>query len=88
MMTLTPEQRQAIREAGGEPIRLEDPETKQAYVLIEEDTYRRLQAVLEYDDRPLSVEEQLAILAHVGRRAGWDDPAMDVYNDLDPRRGP
>ena len=20
-------------------------------------------------------------------RAGWDDPAMDIYNDLDPRIG-
>jgi hypothetical protein len=21
-------------------------------------------------------------------REGWDDPSMDVYNDLDPRRQP
>jgi hypothetical protein len=27
-------------------------------------------------------------LAEFGRRAGWDDPEMDVYDDLDPRRKP
>jgi hypothetical protein len=26
------------------------------------------------------------MIAHIGKRAGWDDPRMDVYNDLDPRR--
>lgn len=35
---------------------------------------------------PLTVEEKRAALAHAGRLAGWDDPAFDVYNDLDPRQ--
>ena len=38
--------------------------------------------------RPCLLEEQKAVLAHAGKQAGWDDPAFDVYNDLDPRRQP
>lgn len=30
----------------------------------------------------LSHEEQRRLLKRAGRRAGWDDPEMDVYNDL------
>ena len=37
---------------------------------------------------PLSIEEQKAMIAHIGIRARWDDPQMDVYNELDPRRTP
>jgi hypothetical protein len=39
-----------------------------------------------YDDSPLTEEEQRELLIQAGLRAGWDDPEMDVYNDLDPRR--
>ncbi len=41
-MTLTPELKQAVDEAGSEPVRLEDPETHTAYVVIKEDLYRKL----------------------------------------------
>ena len=30
--------------------------------------------------------EWLIQLEQFGKRAGWDDPEMDIYNDLDPRR--
>lgn len=43
---------------------------------------------LPYDDSPLADEEKRALLIKAGLRAGWDDPEMDVYNDLDPRRQP
>ena len=39
-LTLTPELKAALADAGGAPLRLEDPETKQAYLLVEEDAYR------------------------------------------------
>ena len=42
MMTITPEQRQAVEKAGGLPVRLEDPENHRAYVLLVEDAYQRL----------------------------------------------
>ena len=35
---------------------------------------------------PLTEEERRALLIQAGLRAGWDDPEMDIYNDLDLRR--
>ena len=37
-----------------------------------------------YDANPLTIEEQRALLVQVGLSVGWDDPEMDVYNELDP----
>ncbi len=48
--------------------------------------YERLRSVPEAV--PLSIEEQKAMIAHIGKRVGWDDPRMDVYNELDPRPKP
>jgi hypothetical protein len=43
MLTITHEQRQAVEEACGQPVRLEDPENHRAYVLLEEGAYSLLQ---------------------------------------------
>jgi hypothetical protein len=42
MMTITRELRQAIDQAGDQPVRLEDPERHCAYVLLKEQAYVRL----------------------------------------------
>lgn len=42
MTTLTAEQRQEIEKAGGEPVRIEDPETQTTYVLLKSEVYDRL----------------------------------------------
>lgn len=39
-----------------------------------------------FDTEPLSSDERRQLLVQAGLRAGWDDPEMDVYNDLDPRK--
>jgi hypothetical protein len=39
-----------------------------------------------FDTEPLSNEERRQLLIQAGLRAGWDDPEMDVYNSLDPRK--
>jgi hypothetical protein len=44
---LTPEQRRLIEEAGDQPVRLDDPELHQEYVLIRADVYERVRDVLE-----------------------------------------
>jgi hypothetical protein len=44
---LTAEQRRLIAEAGDRPVRLEDPELHEAYVLIHADVYERVRDVLE-----------------------------------------
>ena len=71
----------------GRPLRLTDPETQAEYVLLQAEMYDQLQGLL-YNDTSLTPDEKRAVLIQAGLRAGWDDPEMDVYNDLDPRRQP
>ena len=55
MTTITPEQRRLIEQAGTEPVRLEDPETRQGYVLLRREVYERLLKLMETErvDRSL-----------------------------------
>ena len=39
MTTLTPELKQAIEQAGDELVRLEDPQTRQTYVLLKSEVF-------------------------------------------------
>jgi hypothetical protein len=80
MNTLSLEQRQAIESNGH--VAIDDG----AYVVVKASVYERLRTVLETG--PLSIEEQKALIAYIGKRVGWDDARMDVYNDFDPRRNP
>jgi hypothetical protein len=84
MTTLTPELRQALREAGDQPVPVIDPDTNRRYVLVPAEVYERLHLLLHHE--PLSSKEQRFLLQAAGERAGWDDPEMDVYDDLDPRK--
>lgn len=81
MTQLTQEQSSAVRAAVETPIRMVDPDTNTEYVLLRADVYERMHHL--FDD-----PEADAFLAQIesAAAAGWDDPALDVYNDLDPRR--
>jgi hypothetical protein len=46
-----------------ELVRLRDPKTDETYVLVRADVYERMRAVID----------------GFTRRAGWDDPELDVY---------
>jgi len=52
MPILTPEQKQAVREAGQGPVRLEDPETHQSYVILRAEIYERMRALTEEEIDP------------------------------------
>ncbi len=47
MDTLTPELKQAVEQAGDSPVRLMDPETHRAYVLVSAEVFERLLLVDE-----------------------------------------
>jgi hypothetical protein len=81
-MQLTEEQSQKVREANGEPIVITDPQTRQEYVLLRADVYQRLNRLV-YDDGLPTDEEKRRQLTESGKRAGWDDPEMDVYDNYD-----
>jgi len=85
MIALSKELQEAVRASQGQPVRIADPETQAEYVVIPAELYDRLGDLL-YEDDPLTKNERETVLIQAGLRAGWDDPAMDVYNDLDPRR--
>ncbi len=53
MTGLTPEQRRLVEQAGDQPVRIEDPEMHQAYVLMRADVYERVRDAIE----PRSGEE-------------------------------
>jgi hypothetical protein len=57
-----------------------DSRTGTAYAVVPEERYERFKAFFEED--PLTHEDRQALLRAFGKRAGWDDPAMDVYDQL------
>ena len=83
MIELTAEQR---LELNTDVPRVIDPETRTRYVLVKEDVYERLEALLVPDR--LTLSEQQAALHAAGLRAGWDDPDMDVYDREEPEQRP
>ncbi len=86
MIALSKEIQQAVQESEDNLVRLVDPETNVEYVVVPAETFEQMRNGVYYDDSPLTEEERRALLIQAGPRAGWDDPEMDIYNDLDPRR--
>ena len=85
MITLPKDIQEAVRMSEDQPIRLVDPGTNSEYVLVRADLYDQPQELF-YEHSTLTQDEKRALMLQAGMRAGWDDPEMDVYNDLDPRR--
>lgn len=75
MIELTEQQRQELQ---GDFARVIDPQTRKIYVLVSEDAYERMQALIVPER--LSKTEQQALLRAAGLRAGWDDPEMEIYD--------
>jgi hypothetical protein len=57
MMTLSPEQRRAIGQAGDQPVPIIDTETRQTYLIIKAEVYDRLRAVREEEEIAPSIFE-------------------------------
>jgi len=83
-MNMPSDIKKALEAAHGAPVELVDGDRR--YMVVRAELYESLKDLL--DAGALSEEERIGLLREAGRRAGWDDPAMDVYNDLDPRRSP
>ncbi|HEX7447080.1 MAG TPA: hypothetical protein VF306_06020 [Pirellulales bacterium] len=81
---LTEDQWSEVGHLGEAPIRVCDPSQQSTYVLLRAEVYERFKALFE--DDPVTEPERLFQLRQFGQRAGWDDPEMDIYDGLDPRR--
>jgi len=61
------------------------PISKKAYVLLATDQYERIKDLLEDD---FDIRQAYPLMDAVAAKEGWNDPEMDIYNDLDPRKNP
>jgi hypothetical protein len=84
MIELTSEQHQSLASNGKGPVRVVDPATKAEYVLLRTEVYDRIKSILP--DDPDWQETTYTSAMEVFAREGWDDPRMDVYDALDPRK--
>ncbi|HET6884463.1 MAG TPA: hypothetical protein VFI31_30195 [Pirellulales bacterium] len=84
LIQLTEEQGAGLQNGIEMPPRVSGPDGRPVLVLLKAESYERFKALFE--EVPISNEERRFQLEQFGKRAGWDDPAMDIYDDLDPRR--
>jgi hypothetical protein len=75
MTTLTPELRQAVEQAGDQPVEINDPQTNTGYILLRADVYKRMRELLE-DDEDRREKEAWAKL---GRKARSDWAKENPY---------
>ena len=88
MIELTVEQRRAVARHEEDPPRALNPDTNTMYVLVREDVYNRAKMLFAAEDDNQFLRDLYPQVMKVFGRDGWDDPAMDVYNELDPRKPP
>jgi hypothetical protein len=82
-MDFTPEQRQELE--NGRPVHVIEPESQLECVVVRADVYKHFEQLL-FDDTRLSEDERLFIIREAGRRADWDDPELDVYEQYRKRQ--
>jgi len=87
MIELTLEQQKSVVRGEESPLRVIDPVTHTRYVLLREDVYDRVSRLVGADEDSFAADLMPHVMEVFGRD-GWDDPAMDVYNALDPRANP
>jgi hypothetical protein len=80
---LTDEQWADVQKGIEFPVRVKDPTESATFVLVRADVYDRFKSLFEED--PVTESERHYQLEQFGRRAGWNDAEMDIYDDLDPR---
>lgn len=76
---------QAIDEHPGEPVKLVDRVTKAEYVILSVEQYERVKSLIG-DDEAFNPRDLYPLVEQSFRQAGWDDPAMDVYDNYDAHR--
>ncbi len=83
MIELTREQHQALVQNGGEPVRVIDPEGGNKYVLLPVEVYDRIKSLLIREEDWAEDAYRASMEAFAPE---WNDPRMDAYDALDPRR--
>ncbi len=82
MIELTLEQRQSVSKQGESPRRAIDPDPDTTYVLIPEEGYAKIKVLLIEEQNNQFLQDMYLPVMETFGKEGWDDPAMDIYNDL------
>ena len=78
---VTDQMRQALEAGDGSPVRLVDEQTRRVYYIISAEQFEAVQALLAEGE--FSPRELYPLISRTAAAAGWDDPAMDVYDHYD-----
>jgi hypothetical protein len=81
---LTDEQQLALDGKRSVPLYLIDERTGTTYVLLRADLYERAKTLIEGEEAEL--RDTYPAQLESAMRAGWNDPAMDDYNNYDENR--
>jgi PHD/YefM family antitoxin component YafN of YafNO toxin-antitoxin module len=79
VIELTEQQMQALENPEARPPLVLNPRTRETFVLLRVDEYKRLKEE-DYDDSPWTSEELQALAWEAGKEAGWE--GMDEYDDI------
>ena len=82
MIELTEKQRQELSAAV--PLAI-DPTTRETYVLVRTNVYERIKGLLN-DDSEWTRDALRLLLAQSALANGWNEPAMDDYDQYDANR--
>jgi hypothetical protein len=87
-MTIAPEIRQAIERSGGEPVRLEDPQNHETYVLLKASAFEKIQHLLAplLSRRNDWQAADAYAAADAAFREGWEAPGMSDYDEYEKHR--
>lgn len=75
-MTLTAEQVDSLKQ--GRPVQCLLPEAEAECVIVRADVFQRMRE----ENDGWTTEEAWAAFCEVAGPAGWDDPEMDIYDEL------
>ena len=82
---LNDEQIKALEQHPEGPLPVEHPGTHKVYFIISSDQMERVRALFDPNDT-FDIRETYGAQEAVARAAGWDDPAMDAYDDDDANK--
>jgi hypothetical protein len=86
-LQLTNEQHAALGKVSGmDAVPVFDPGDNRTYFLVPAEVYERLRK--QGGDETNAVETLYPLMDDVAASEGWNDPEMDVYDQLDPRKQP
>ena len=81
---LTEQIRQALDAERGQPVKIVDEQTSRIYYVISAEQFETVRALFAEGD--FDPREIYPLISKTAGEAGWNDPAMDVYDNYDEHR--